>query len=215
MRRGESVTILGRGATRIFRGPGIFSPAYPVRPGPRGEARRPNGARLGGIMMSSIDRPRASPAVGAMIGGVGRSPAGALLGTPAPELPTVWDVDPAWTGIVCLPGGSAVRLVRPAQAGAVPLEIAPAGSGPRTLAWNTATRFLAWPAELPITDGAGFDLRTGSAAEPRRITFRLLQELPPGAASGDPVALAELLVAHGCRAQLDRLVEATLVDETD
>lgn len=202
--------MLGRGATRIFRGPGLFSPADPVRPGPSGEIRRPRGARLGGIMMSSIDRPR--PRIGAMIGGVGRSPAGGPPGEAAPDPPTIWDVDPAWTGTICLRGGAAVRLVRPAGSGAV--GIAPAGGAPRPLAGDSAARFLAWPAELPIADGAAFDLGTGSA-EPHRITFRLLPQLSPGAAGGEPVALAELLVAHGCSAQLDRLVEATLVDETD
>jgi len=168
-------------------------------------------------MMSSIDRPRrhARPAIGAIIGGVPGSPVGALVGaTAVPDLPTVWDVDPAWAGAVCLRGGSAVRLVRPDEAGAAPLELVPAGGAPRTLTWDASARFLAWPAELPIADGAVFELRSGTAA-PHRINVQLLPQLSPEAARGDPVALAELLVAQGCRAQLDRLVEATLVDETD
>ncbi len=210
LRRGESVTLLGRGATRIFRGPGTFSPASPVRPGPRGETRRPQGARLGGIMMSSIDRPRPAPAVH------GRTaPAAPIGGFPAADLPTIWDIDPFWTGTICLRDLRGPRLVISDGAGPLRLEIEGPGRALRSVAWGANERFRDWPAELPISDGAAYRLLIDSLARPSDIRFKLLPELLQGAANGDPVALAEVLVAQGCRAQLDRLVEATLVDETD
>ena len=212
LRRGESVTILGRGATRIFRGPGIFSPATPVRPGPRGETRRPHGARLGGIMMSSIDRPRSVAA-----GDGRRARIGAVrpFGGVPPDLPTIWDIDPFWTGTICLRDFRGPRLVISDEAGPLQLEIEGPGRALRSVRWGANERFRDWPAELPVSDGAAYRLRIDSLARPSDIRFKLLPELPQEAASGDPVALAEVLVAHGCRAQLDRLVDATLVDETD
>lgn len=209
--------MLGRGATRVFRGPGRFSPADPVRRGPRGEVRRPTGARLGGIMMSSIDRPRptprprtgaARPAIGAIGGSIAPSPAP----TPA-ELPTIWDVDPAWTGAVCV---RADRMTRLAQTdGSAPVEIAAADGTSRRVSWEAGSRFAAWPGDLPIIDGAAFYISGEGAAAPRRILVRLLRDLPEAVASGDPVALADVFIAQGCTAQLERLVAATLVDEVD
>ncbi|HKR25594.1 MAG TPA: hypothetical protein VJS15_10065, partial [Allosphingosinicella sp.] len=73
LRQRESVTILGRAGTRVFRGPGTFRPSDPVRAGPRpgAGARGPHGVRLGGIMMSTIER---RPRIGAVMGAIGGVP---------------------------------------------------------------------------------------------------------------------------------------------
>lgn len=139
---------------------------------------------------------------------------GFALARPASEpLPTIWDVDPAWTGAVCLRADQMTRLAR--SGGSAPLEIIAADGISRRVAWEAGTGFAAWPGDLPIIDGAAFYIGGEGAAAPRRILVRLLRDLPEAVASGDPVALADAFIAQGCAAQLERLVEATLVDETD
>lgn len=59
LRQNDSVTLLGPGGTRVFRGPGGFRPSDPVRRGgPVITQASPN--RLGGISMSSLERGRDS-----------------------------------------------------------------------------------------------------------------------------------------------------------
>ncbi|HKR24637.1 MAG TPA: hypothetical protein VJS15_05225, partial [Allosphingosinicella sp.] len=110
---------------------------------------------------------------------------------------------------ICLRGAEAVRLTRSVPADST-LEIVGPGGARRSIDWPAGSRFLAWPGDVPVADGATFELR-GSGA-PTRIAFRRLANVTLEAQLGDPVALAELFLAEGCRAQLDRLVEATLVD---
>lgn len=114
---------------------------------------------------------------------------------------------------MCLRADQATRLVRPAEP--VPVEITAADGISRRVTWEGGTRFAAWPGDLPIAEGASFYVNAEGWAAPRRIVFRLLGGVPEAVASGDPVALADAFIAQGCTAQLERLVEATLVDETD
>ena len=140
------------------------------------------------------------------------SPAPAPAPPPPEELPTIWDVDPARGGTICLRGAEPVRLARSAPADSTRLQIVGRAGASRSLDWPAGATFLDWPSDLPAADGATFELRGAGAGARTRIAFRRLASVPPDAQLGDPVALAELFVAQGCRAQLDRLVEATLVD---
>ena len=166
------------------------------RPRAGAEARRPHGARLGGIMMSTIER---RPRIGAVLGAVGGvpsrpdpAPAQAPAPSPAPapappeELPTIWDVDPALRPArsACAPPSRSgwrgpLRRTRPGSR-------SPAAAGASAVARlaRPGPPSLAWPSDLPTADGAAFELRgAGAAAHERRIAFRRLASVPPDAAA--------------------------------
>lgn len=222
LRRGESVTLLGRGGTRIFRGPGSFSPIDPVRPGRRDGPQRAQSGRLGGIMMSSIDRPRRPisalgriASAGASAGASADAPEGARrarIGAIRVRLPTIWDIDAAWSGTICLWSGRDVSLWRADAAAALRLSILAADGASGSVEWPAGDQFAAWPADLPIADGAAFALRRDATGVPQRIAFRLVAQPSAGLDSSDPVALADAFIAQGCQAQLDRLIEATMLE---
>jgi hypothetical protein len=59
LRTGESVTILGKGQTRVFRGPVQYRPSDPVRAAPRTTSPTTNN-RIAGMSLSAIERGRIS-----------------------------------------------------------------------------------------------------------------------------------------------------------
>jgi hypothetical protein len=173
LRAGDAVIVLGAGGTRAFRGPGVFSPSA--------------AAQAGGPTLANGQRAR--------IGAV-RS-AGIV-----PHSPTIWHVDVTQSGTFCLSSASHVMLWRPDSSGAATLTISGPGGAPRTVRWASGQSTLAWPAAVPIANGATFSIAQSGVAVPTEVTFRMLAHEP-----ADMQSVASALIENGCQGQLDVLVE--------
>ena len=130
-----------------------------------------------------------------------RSRFSAMRGPETPPSPGLWDVDVSRGGNVCLAGSGQVLLWRPAGAAEATLEVVPAAGAGRQVAWAAGRMVQLWPKQLPVADGAEYDLKWAGASEATRLRFKTL-----AAVGEDPTALARALIDQGCDAQLDLLV---------
>ncbi len=113
--------------------------------------------------------------------------------------PNLWLVDIVQPGALCVADPAAVRLWR-ADA-SKPLNVRIIGSGTQAAASFAAGEAMAaWPATLPVKDGAAYRVETGGRST--EIRFALLDVADVGL---DGTASA--LIANGCQAQLDLLVD--------
>jgi hypothetical protein len=182
LRVGDSLTILAGGGTRTFRGPGAFSMVRPATPYVLADGRQVR-----------IDT------------GVVRAP------TPEPGVdPTdPWEFDTRRSDSLCVRPGGAPLLWWPGSATAQRLTIRDAAGGSATASWAAGETHLAWPAALPIRDGAVYTLTREGSTRTTRITLRLLA----AGTDADLASLSPALLASGCQGQLDTLI-ATSADPT-
>jgi hypothetical protein len=89
-------------------------------------------------------------------------------------------------------------LWRPSADATVQLTIAPPTGPAQTIAWPRGQQTLAWPAAIPISNGASYQLSWTGEATPRRLTLRSLAAMPAGDA-----AAASALLANECTNQLN------------
>lgn len=174
LRPGDSVVVLAGGGTRTFRGPGTFSATGPARAGGTASAgpRRNTGA-VRGNESGAIARPS-----------------------------NVWHVDVTQSGRACVAAGARPTLWRPSAERAVQLTITPQTGAPQTMNWARGQATVAWPAAVPIVDGASYQLSWTGAVSPTRLTARTVTAAPAGDLSG----LATALLDNQCRGQLDVLI---------
>lgn len=176
LRAGDTVIVLGAGGTRSFRGPGTFSPSAAVRgSGPVLAAADGRRARIGAVRGAGI----------------------------VPHSPTIWNVDVTQSGSFCLASASHVMLWRPDTTVPTTLTIVGQGGAPRNLRWAAGQATIAWPAAIPIANGASFSIAQSGVAVPTQVTFRTLAREP-----ADLEGVAAALIANGCQGQLDVLVES-------
>ena len=182
LRVGDQVTLLDAKGTRTLRGPGEFGVNAPSSPAP---------SALASLRQNTDRRVR----VGAV-----RSVPGASAARPS-----LWMVDVAKPGPVCLPAATGVLMWRGDPTAAATGAVARAGAAPVPVAWAAGQSSQPWPAAAPLADGATYRVSIG-AQPPVDVTARLV-----GAPSTDLEAAAAKLIAAGCAAQLDQLIEATAV----
>lgn len=174
---GDQVTILDSRGTRVFTGPGRFAIASASAPPPPAYMA---------LLIQKRDRVARIAAV-----------RGAVPGEAQP--PGVWAIDTRASATVCALDATRLSLWRADPA--LALALAPDGGAQVPLGFRSGAATAAWPAALPVADGAHFTV-TGGAA-PIALTLRLLS--PPASLDG----LGAALLAAGCEAQLDRLARAT------
>jgi len=174
LRAGDSVIVLGASGTRTFRGPGVFSPGAAVQAGGPTLIADGRRARIGAVRGAGI----------------------------VPHSPTIWHVDVTQSGTFCLASANRVMLWRPDATVPATLTISGATGSPRTLRWAAGQTTLAWPATIPIANGASFTIAQTGVAVPTQVTFRTLAHEP-----ADLQSVASALIANGCQGQLDVLVE--------
>jgi hypothetical protein len=167
--------VLGANGTRSFRGPGIFSPSAALQAGgPTQIAANGQRARIGAVRGAGI----------------------------VPHSPTIWHVDVTQSGNFCLASTSHVMLWRPDSSVPATLTITGPGGPARSVRWAAGQATLAWPATVPIANGATFSIAQSGVAVPTQVTFRTLAREP-----ADLQGVASALIANGCQGQLDVLVE--------
>jgi hypothetical protein len=177
LRGGDTLVVLDARGTRTFRGPGTFTPASAAQAGPRVAQTADNRrARIGAVRSAGI---------------VPASPS------------SIWQIDVSQGGTVCLANTSEVTLWRPDASQTASLAISGAGGAARTLNWPAGSTTATWPSDLPIANGARYQLSQAGTAVPTSITFRTLASAP-----GDMQAVAQALIANGCQEQLDLLVDS-------
>ncbi|ANI79562.1 hypothetical protein [Sphingobium sp. EP60837] len=183
LKAGDVVTLLDAKGTRTLRGPGRF-----------GVTAAASAALASNVTLAALlDTKRVRRArTGAVRGALGEAPAVA-------KRPNLWLVDIAQPGALCVADPPAVRLWR--VDATKPLSLRISGGGVQAAASFAAGETIAaWPATLPVKDGASYRLEAGGRSSD--IRFALLNAADIGL---DGTAAA--LIAHGCQAQLDLLVE--------
>ena len=129
---------------------------------------------------------------------------GAMRAGEIPSSPSLWHVDVSQSGTVCVAPDLGVKLWRPEKDEPVTLAIGGPAGATGTVQWAGGTDELAWPASVPIADGAEYRLTWTGNDDATRLKFARLSTLPD-----DPAALAAALIARGCQSQLDLFIDNT------
>lgn len=171
LRPGDMLTVLATDSTRTFRGPGTFTLA----------------AAGGG------------PGPATLAGRRGRFSALRTAGI-VPRSPTLWHIDVAQNGRMCLADKNNVMLWRANATRAAMLTIEQGGSKQNTQ-WAAGQATLAWPSGVAIVPGAEYQLSLADGA-PARMTFATLPTVPT-----DLTSVASALIEQKCDNQLELLIQ--------
>lgn len=142
LRTGDRLTVLARGGTRTFRGPGAFSVVVP----PRGYHTE-NGVTV--RVQSGVVRTEPS------VEGV--------------DPTDIWQFDARLSGNVCVRAGARPTLWRPLDRASARLTIRSLAGEAHSFYWPAGQTSVAWPDSLPIVDGATFTLTWHGNPQPARI----------------------------------------------
>jgi len=139
-----------------------------------------------------------------------RARIGAVRGIEGGELrpPSIWHVDVTKSSTICIAQPS-VTLWRSNSTPALGLRISrlPDGAS-RQVAWEAGSSTVAWPADLPIANGAEYRLTWPGATAPTALRFRTLPQRPVGLED-----LASFLISNQCQAQLDMFIETVRIPD--
>ena len=149
------------------------------------------------------------PGTFAVAGGSGNSATNrrarfsAMRSGDVPLNPSPWNLDVTQSGKLCVADPSKLILWRPQKDDSIKLTIRGGGSE-QTLDWAAGKDTISWPANLPVTSGAEYQLSQPESGDTARVTFITLG-IPPT----DSMTTAQSLIANGCDNQLDVLVETS------
>lgn len=180
----DQITILDARGTRTLRGPGTFA---------------------GGAASRQVaSAPPVDPQRRARIGAVRGVEAGPL------RPPSLRHIDIAKSANFCVAPGAALTLWRADTDRALPLSITRASDGAaRQVRFDAGASTFPWPSDFAATEGARYRLSRPGAGRPADLVFRTM----PGAGSGLQ-DMAAALIARGCDAQLDLLIETVRLPDT-
>ena len=186
LKAGDSVTVLGSAGTRIISGAGKH------RVGARGAAKRSTFATL------TRQRDAARVRTGAVRGDL----TGAAI-----TRSNIWYVDVTQSGTMCIAGGMAVQLWRPATEGSPTYMIGNAASPNHMhLAFAEGSATTDWDlVQMPVDDGTSFTIIGPGGGPTSEVTFAVL-----GAQPDNPEDLAAVLIEKGCTGQLELLSTAMM-----
>lgn len=190
LRDGDTLTVLQNGGTRVFRGAGTYVLS-------QASASSSNDA------FSSLTRQRSA----------GRARKGAVRGAGEvgpPTKPSLWYVDVAAAGTLCLPDPDNVRLWRADTQADSTYAITAEGlaEGPIDATFRAGESLAAWDINHPPVAGHSYRIGHGSGANAVDMRFVFLDAVPATAEE-----LAGALIANGCTVQLAQLASATEVTE--
>ena len=115
--------------------------------------------------------------------------------------PNLWFIDTAKSGTICLEDLSAASLWRPGSKAAKTMSLT-TGDKSTNIMFRPSQTVSAWPvSDVPIVEGKDYRIASQGAAP---VTIRFAKT---PASNGNPAAVAEALIAKGCTAQLDLLVD--------
>ena len=180
LKAGDVVTVLTAEGTRVIKGAGTF------RVGDR--------PQVASDRFASLTRKRAATRVRT---GAVRAPDDETVTNPS-----LWYVDVTQSGTVCLYDLATVRLWRPGTAGTATYRISAHGNEAQAEVTfdDTVTVAALDPARLPVTEDGHYMITAPDGSASAHINFVLL-----GEDFEQPDALAEALIAKGCKVQLETL----------
>ena len=188
LKANDMLVVLDARGTRTLKGPGMFTPGGP--------------AKAAGTMSSL------SAVTGA---NKGRARVGAVRSVGAgPAKPNIWQVDVSKSSNICVTSTSNVTLWRQDASKPVTLTVAggSANNGSKQISWAAGQSTLAWPSDLPISDGVDYRLTWDGGTAPTKLQFRTLATKPTALED-----IATTLIRNGCSAQLDLLIETVRLPE--
>lgn len=115
--------------------------------------------------------------------------------------PSPWNVDVSQSGKFCVADPAKLTLWRPASTDPVTLSITGESGKSTSVDWAAGHATLAWPAQLPVQDGAEYQLQIEGSGETSRLTLATMAGIPD-----DPIDAAQALIDRGCETQLNTLV---------
>lgn len=127
---------------------------------------------------------------------------GALRASEVAKNPSIWDLDVTQSGKMCVTSGSKVQLWRPESDADVKLNIRSADGKSQEVNWAAGKASAAWPATLPVTSGAQYQIEWPDTGDKSSVTFISVASAPT-----DLVGAAQVLIENGCQHQLDLLVQ--------
>ena len=189
----DMVTVLGKGGTRVFKGPGTYSLNSTA------SAQTSSSTRLASFISN---RGSSRARTGAV-----RS-AGVGVADAEPQNPNLWFLDVTKGGKFCVADANALVLWRPDYTGSATASVVEPVNGTVTeVAWRKGNPLKSWPLEsAPLKDGAKYRLIGSKVEKSVEVNFVMLDEAPQNL---DEAAAA--LIANGCQSQLDLLVETLQV----
>ena len=128
---------------------------------------------------------------------------GALRTAEVARNPSIWDLDVTQSGKVCVTPAGKLTLWRPDGDSAVKINIRSANGKSQELSWAAGKRSAAWPATLPISNSAQYEIEWPGSGDKSNVTFVTVPNAP-----ADLVGAAQLLIENGCENQLDLLVQS-------
>lgn len=186
---GDMLMVLDGRGTRVFRGPGAFSPTG-----------------SGQLAQNSV--------LGAVTGGTGgRARIGAVRGVgTGSQIPSIWHVDVSKSSTVCVADPKNVVLWREDASRPTTLTVTNVRTGAtQKVDFQAGQSVEGWPDAMGVSEGADYRLSWRGAAAPTTLRFKTLSPRPSGIED-----TASTFIKNGCQAQLDVLVETVkLPDDPD
>jgi hypothetical protein len=128
---------------------------------------------------------------------------GALRAAEVAKNPGIWDLDVTQSGKMCVTNASKVQLWRPESDSEVKINIRSSEGKSQEVDWAAGKASATWPAALPISSGAEYQIEWPDTGDKSKVTFVTV----PGAPT-DLVGAAQVLIENGCQHQLDLLVDS-------
>ncbi|WP_404713040.1 hypothetical protein [Sphingomonas sp. MMS24-J13] len=181
LKANDEVVLLDNKGTRTLRGPGNFSALATA------SVAASNGTALAALVDQRSDR---RVRIGAVrtVDGTDQRP------------PNIWYIDSSRGGTVCIADPAQAMIWRPNPDKPASVSVAPTAGTPATIDWGAAQAIQPWPQTLPLTEGAQYRI----AGAPAAIKISLVGTPPEQLQD-----MAQVLIKHGCTAQLDLLVTTT------
>lgn len=128
---------------------------------------------------------------------------GALRASEVAHNPSIWDIDVAQGGRVCVNAASKLNLWRPDSEADTKVTIRSPDGKSQELSWAAGKALAAWPSAMPVKTGASYQVEWPGTGDSSSLDVVLISSPPT-----DLVGAAQVLIANGCQAQLDLLVRS-------
>jgi hypothetical protein len=128
---------------------------------------------------------------------------GALRTAEVVRNPSIWDLDVTQSGKMCINKSGKLNLWRPDSEAAAKVNIRASDGKTQQLTWAAGKASAIWPASLPLSNSAEYQIEWPSTGEKSSVTFVTVASAP-----SDLVGAAQVLIEKGCQNQLDLLVES-------
>lgn len=127
---------------------------------------------------------------------------GALRSGEVAVNPSPWNLDVSRDGKACVAAAQQPTLWRPSSTDPVTLTVTGEGGRSAEVQWAAGKSTAKWPSQLPVEDGAQYQLQMEGASSVTRVEIVTLA----GGAPEDVQEAAKALIDHGCDGQLQVLV---------